>query len=80
MPSNLVESVKEALKSDGRITSKRIHVEATGGDIELHGVVDSLTELGIVQEVVESVPGVTTVVNRLDIEAEVDKGPCCPQM
>lgn len=80
MPAKLIKNVQEAIKSDGRITSEHIHMETADGTIELNGTVDSLTELGIVQEVVEAVPGVTTVVNRLNIEAEVEKGPCCPQM
>lgn len=80
MHTELTEEVKKAIASDGRIVSKHIHVSANDGMVEIHGIVDSLEEFGLVQEVAESVPGVNTVTNGLEIEGEVNKGPCCPQM
>ncbi len=80
MVHQLAEGVANALKADGRITSKHIHVWADGGSVVLTGVVDSLAEFGIVQDVVEAVPGVRSLTNSLQIDAEVDTGPCCPQM
>jgi len=49
MPAELLENIKEAIESDGRITSKHIHIEMIDGKVELSGTVDSLAELGIVQ-------------------------------
>jgi osmotically-inducible protein OsmY len=80
MGAQLAEAVEIALHSDGRITSKTIHVSVSGGKVALHGVVDSLDELGIAQEVAETVAGVTAVDNHLSIDGEVNTGPCCPQM
>lgn len=81
MGTTLAEAVRTAIDEDGRITSKKsIHVSTVDGSVALHGVVDSLAELGIAQEVVESVPGVRRVENHLKIDGEVDTGPCCPQM
>lgn len=76
----LIDSVSDALRCDGRITSKGIHVTTDGDTVTLHGVVDSLDEFGIVQEVAESVPGVATVNNHLEIDGVVNTGPCCPQI
>jgi osmotically-inducible protein OsmY len=80
MTSELTEAVRKALDADGRITSKTIDVTSADGAVALHGVVDSLEELGIAQEVAESTPGVKSVANHLTIDGEVDTGPCCPQM
>jgi len=80
MAVELVESVRRALNDDGRITSKTIEVSAQEGVVTLHGVVDSLAELGIAQEITETISGVEEVSNHLQIDGEVDTGPCCPQM
>jgi len=80
MMTDTALAVRDALDADGRITSKTIHVIAADGSITLHGVVDSLAELGIAQEIAEAVPGVKSVENHLKIDGEVDTGPCCPQM
>lgn len=80
MVVELAEAVKRAVESDGRITSKHIHVTTDNSGVLLHGIVDSLEEFGIVQEVAESVSGVTSVRNDLQIDGEVNTGPCCPQM
>lgn len=80
MAPALVEAVEQAIHRDGRITSPTIHVAGEDGAVSLHGVVDSLDEFGIVQEVAEKVPGVARVDNHLRIEGEVNTGPCCPQM
>jgi osmotically-inducible protein OsmY len=80
MIDTLAASVQNALDRDGRITSKHIHAQTADGAVTITGVVDSLDEFGIVQEVVESVPGVVSVKNGLQIEGEVNTGPCCPQM
>lgn len=78
--TNVPEMVARALAEDGRITSKTIHIALDDGRVTLHGTVDSLEELGIAQELAESVPGVRAVANHLTIDGEVDTGPCCPQM
>ena len=80
MAAVLTTDVERALQDDGRVTSKGIHVSTEGSSVSLHGIVDSLDEFGIVQEVAESVPGVASVDNHLQIESEVNTGPCCPQM
>lgn len=76
----LVESVEQALHDNGRVTSKTIHVTGDDHTIVLHGVVDSLDEYGIAEEVAEAVPGVDKVENHLHIDGVVNTGPCCPQM
>jgi len=76
----LAEAVRKALLADGRITSKTIEVTTHDGTICLHGTVDSLDELGIAQEIAESIPGVAQVSNHLKIDGAVDTGPCCPPM
>jgi osmotically-inducible protein OsmY len=76
----LVELVEQALHDDGRVTSKTIHVSGDDHIVALHGVVDSLEEFGVAQEVAEAVPGVDKVENHLQIDGEVNTGPCCPQM
>lgn len=78
--NTLIDFVADALDRDGRVTSKGIHVTTDGDTVTLHGVVDSLDEFGIVQEVAESVPGVTRVHNHLEIDGVVNTGPCCPQI
>lgn len=78
--NQLAEAVRSALGADGRITSKTIDVSAHREAIALHGVVDSLEELGIALEVAEAVPGVEKVENHLTIDGAVDTGPCCPPM
>jgi osmotically-inducible protein OsmY len=80
MNAKLQEAVESALRTDGRVTSKHIHVLAGDDSVTLEGTVDSLDEFGIVQEIVESVQGVSSVENGLQIESEVDTGPCCRQM
>lgn len=80
MITTIADAVAEALHRDGRITSKTIHVTGSDREVVLHGVVDSLEEFGIAQEVAESVQGVEKVENHLSIDSEVDTGPCCPQM
>ncbi|MDO8587705.1 MAG: BON domain-containing protein [Armatimonadota bacterium] len=80
MTTDTAEIVRKALDADGRITSKTIHVSAEDGSIVLHGVVDSLAELGIAQEIAEAAAGVKSIENHLKIDGEVDTGPCCPQM
>ena len=80
MTIETAEAVRIALDADGRITSKTINVSADDGSVALHGVVDSLEELGIAQEIAEAAPGVNSVENHLKIDGEVDTGPCCPQM
>jgi osmotically-inducible protein OsmY len=80
MSTELSEKVQKALDDDGRITSKHIHISIRDGAVTLEGVVDSLAEFGIAEEIVEAVPGVESVDNHLQIEGKVDTGPCCPQM
>ncbi|MDO8682029.1 MAG: BON domain-containing protein [Armatimonadota bacterium] len=79
MTQQLIESVRDALNADGRITSKTIEVSTHDARIALHGVVDSLEEFGLAQEVAESACGVA-IENHLKIDGEVNTGPCCPQM
>ena len=80
MSANIAEAVGRALDADGRITSKTIHVSSDDDSIILHGIVDSLAELGIAQEIAETIPGVAKVDNHLAIDGEVNTGPCCPSM
>ena len=80
MNSDLAVLVRKSLDADSRITSKTIDVSASADSVILHGIVDSLEELGIAQEIAEATPGVRTVKNHLSIDAAVDTGPCCPQM
>jgi osmotically-inducible protein OsmY len=80
MSANTAEAVRDALQADGRITSKTIHVSVEDDSITLHGIVDSLEEMGLAEEIAEAASGCKVVHNHLGIDREVDTGPCCPQM
>ena len=66
----LVESVQSALASDQTLYARHITVRADGGVVTLGGYVWTTQELAEVPDIVRSVPGVTNVVNRI----EVDRG------
>ena len=80
MAANIAEAVRDALEADGRITSKTIQVSLDDESVTLHGIVDSLEELGLAQEIAEVASGSKDIHNHLAIDREVDTGPCCPQM
>ena len=66
----LVESVQSALASDHTLYARHITVRADEGVVTLGGYVWTTEELAEVPDIVRSVPGVTNVVNRI----EVDRG------
>jgi hypothetical protein len=68
----LEESVVDALAADEVAGHSPIEVEAiASGIIELSGTVDTAEAAHRVVEVTQSVPGVRTVLNRMDISADI---------
>jgi osmotically-inducible protein OsmY len=64
----ITESIEKKIAEDGRITSKNINVTVEDGVAHLTGIVDSVEEYYLVQETAESVEGVNSVKNDLEIE------------
>lgn len=64
----LDQRVHEALDRDGRLHGRRIRVQSQGGRVELHGRVRSLAERVDAEEVARAVPGVSEVVDRLQVQ------------
>jgi cytidylate kinase len=62
--------VRAALRSDERTAEVNITVEATAGDVNLHGIVISDTELRTVREVVAKVANVKKVHSHLKVMKE----------
>jgi osmotically-inducible protein OsmY len=65
-----VEQVQAALSADRTLYARHITVYADNGVVTLSGYVWTPEELAMAREDVEAVPGVTKVVNRI----EVDRG------
>jgi osmotically-inducible protein OsmY len=65
--SSLVEIVKQALRSDSSIDTRKIDVENRAGNVALHGTVDSPEQKEKVERIVMSVGGVRSVTNNLAI-------------
>jgi hypothetical protein len=65
-----VEHVQDALKADQSLYSRHIDVRADGSVVTLSGYVWTPEELTAAREDAQAVPGVTQVINRL----EVDRG------
>jgi hyperosmotically inducible periplasmic protein len=66
----LVENVQSALTSDKTLYARHISVRADNGVVTLGGYVWTTEELTAAPQIAQSVPGVTKVVNRI----EVDRG------
>jgi cytidylate kinase len=62
--------VRAALRSDERTAEVNITIEATAGDVNLHGIVISDAELRTVREVVAKVAGVKKVHSHLKVMKE----------
>ena len=65
-----VEHVQEALSADQNLYSRHINVRADGSVVTLSGYVWTPEELTMAREDAQAVPGVTKVVDRM----EVDRG------
>jgi hyperosmotically inducible protein len=68
---SLILTVKLALVSDQRTAPYTIEVDTKGQDILLYGKVSSETEKHAAAEIARQVEGVKTVVNKLEVVAEL---------
>ena len=66
----MVDRVQQALNSDQVLYARHINIHADGGVVTLSGYVWSAEELVEAKEDARAVPGVTKVVDRM----EVDRG------
>jgi hyperosmotically inducible protein len=66
----MADQVLNALTSDKTLYARHIKVRADNGVVTLSGYVWTTEELAAAPEIAQSVPGVTKVVNRV----EVDRG------
>lgn len=64
----LEESVEQALSRDPAVEAERLGVEASDGRVILTGRVDSWAERDLARTVVEGVPGVRSIQDRIEIE------------
>lgn len=67
----LREAVRHALARDSAVDVDRIAVEAESGQITLSGTVDSRSEKNAAEDVAWWTPGVTNVINHLQVEDEI---------
>ena len=67
---DMADQVQTALTSDKTLYARHIKVRAENGVVTLSGYVWTTEELAAAPEIAQSVPGVTKVVNRV----EVDRG------
>jgi osmotically-inducible protein OsmY len=65
--ASLVDIVKQALLSDSSLDARKIDVENKGGNVALHGTVQSPEQREKVERIVMSVGGVRSVTNNLAI-------------
>jgi hypothetical protein len=65
---NVQQRIQEVLDTDPRIRDWAIDALVAGSIVTLTGVVSSRQQKGIVEQVVHEVPGVTAVVNDIEIE------------
>jgi osmotically-inducible protein OsmY len=68
-PSDVKDKIRAAFQRNAYIDSKDITVEAEGGRIILRGTVRSWAERSSAERAAWSAPGVTEVVNNLDVDA-----------
>ncbi|CAG4896668.1 BON domain-containing protein [Paraburkholderia saeva] len=66
----LGSDVRHALGKARDITATNIFVRARGGAVTLTGTVRDIAQIDRATEVAKSVPGVTSVVNKLSLEAQ----------
>jgi osmotically-inducible protein OsmY len=64
----LVEQVQATLTSDKNLYSRHIVVRADGGVVTLAGYVWTPEEMSAAVQIAEGVPGVSKVVNRMEID------------
>jgi osmotically-inducible protein OsmY len=65
-----VERVQNALDADSRIYARHISVHADNGVVHLGGYVWNTDDLYEAQRVAETVPGVSEVVDEMELERE----------
>ena len=66
--SALVDRVQAELKSDDTLFARHITIRADNGVVTLGGYVWTPEELVLARQDVQSLPGVTKVVNRIEID------------
>lgn len=66
--SALVDRVQAQLKADNTLFSRHITIRADNGVVTLGGYVWTPEELDLARQDTQSVPGVTKVVNRIEID------------
>ncbi len=66
--SALVDRVQAALKADDTLFSRHITIRADNGVVTLGGYVWTPEELVLARQDTQSLPGVTKVVNRIEID------------
>lgn len=66
----LGSDVRRALSKTKDITVANIFVRARGGAVTLTGSVPDNAQIGRAEEVAKSVPGVTSVMNKLSLQAQ----------
>jgi osmotically-inducible protein OsmY len=73
-PTEIKKKIREAFHRHAAVDSATIQVSSTGGKVALKGRVRSWTERKDAEDVVWSMPGVTDVENKLEIEREIYVG------
>lgn len=69
--ANIATSIENALDAYPQLGSTAsIQVQAIGGVVYLHGLVDTYPDKALVQSVGEKTPGVDRVVNSLELQNE----------
>jgi osmotically-inducible protein OsmY len=64
------DRVKYALNADKILSTDNISVRADGGVVHLAGYVRNLTDISEAKRTAKQVPGVTSVVNALELQRE----------
>ena len=74
IPDSQIESaIKERLAMDGRINSKGIEVKVNHGTVTLSGVIETIHEKALAENLVASTYGAKAVVNNLVVRPPVSK-------
>jgi osmotically-inducible protein OsmY len=68
----LAQEIREILTHDPELDARSIEVEVEGGAVTLRGAVVEPDAVLLAEELVESLPGVREVHNRLRVEREED--------
>ena len=72
--AELVDQVQTALKADPNLYARHINVRADNGVVTLSGYVWTPEEMSAAVPITERVPGVTKVVNRMEVGPRGDPG------